>query len=438
MGAVVLMCATVQVAAQTSEVPPGPAEPLSLQQCIEMAWEQHPNVAIARAAAVAARANATQQRSQRYPALGLSWSARESQSLARSVNVGGGVVQTAGQRSTQRDAEVTLDYTIYQSGREARIDRAATTAQASKYGIADTKRLLRYEVTSAYCAVLAAQQYAAVAMDAVANAERHRELVEAQIETGVAPAADLLPVKVEVAEARLDAVRADTELHVTHAGLKALLGLPPSSRLSLADELMQEAYAGELETLLGMAQQNRPDLIERRLAVQAARLGVEVAEVEDGVQLNAGVSADYGRHNGTTGETWQAQIGATYPLFDAGATKAQVTSARADADTARWRLAALLLSIQEEVEAAHLRLRQAAAVIEAANVAREDAQKNLEAAEARYQEGLAIVVEVTDAQLALLRARVAQVQAEYDYAIAWAALRKAVSTDITMVAGDEQ
>ncbi len=438
IGVLALVCVTVQVAAQTSASLPDLAEPLSLQQCIEMAWERHPNVALAKAAADAARANAIQQRSLRYPNLQLRWSARETQSLDRPISVGGGVLRGTSERRTQRDAELVLDYTIYESGLKSRIDRAKTSARASEYGIADARRLLAYEVTAAYWAIVAAEEYAVVAMNAVANAERHRELVEARIEAGVAPAADLLPVKVEVSEARLDAVRADTELHVTHAGLRALLGLPPGAGLRLADGLVQSAYDNELDALLAIAEQHRPDLAERRLGVRAAQLGVKTAEAEDGVKFSAGVSGDYGRHTGTTGETWMARIGATYPLFDAGATRAQVASARADVESARWRVAALMLSIQEEVEAAHLRLRQAAAVIEAAGVARQDAQKSLEAAEARYQEGLAIVVEVTDAQLALLRAQVAQVQAQYDYAIASAALCKAVSTDMTMLAGDDQ
>jgi len=438
IGVLALVCATVQVQAQTSASLPDLTAPLSLQQCIDMAWERHPNVALARLAADAARANAIQQRSLRYPRLQLRWSARESQSLGRPVDVGGGVIRTTASRSTQRNAELALDYTIYESGRKSRIDRAKTSAEASEYGIADARRLLAYEVTTAYWAIVAAEEYAVVALNAVANAERHRELVEARIDAGVAPEADLWPVKVEVSQARLEAVRADTELHVTHAGLRALLGLPAGADLRVADGLVLSAYDSELDALLAIAEQQRPDLAERRLGVRAAQLGLKTAEVEDGVKFSAGVSGDYGRHTGTTGDTWQASIAATYPLFDAGASNAQVASARADVESARWRLAALMLNIQEEVEAAHLRLRQAAAVIEAASLAREDAQNSLEAAEARYQEGLAFIIEVTDAQLALLRAQVAQVQAQYDYAIASAALCKAVSTDIIMLAGDVQ
>jgi len=439
----VCLVAVAQPSSDTAPVSAGGfsvdiTQPLSLQQCIELAWERHPDVAVAKAEAQAARANAIQQRSSLYPQLVLEWDASHSQSLDRPVNVGGGVVQSVAERRTQRDADVALSYTLYESGRKSRIDRAKTSAVASEYGIADARRLLAYEVSSTYYAILAAHEYAAVTMSSVANAERHRDMVQARVEAGVAPKSDLLPVSVEVSEARLEAVRADTDLAVTYAAFKALLGLPADAQVTLSDVFAEGSYEGKLDALLETAERNRPDVAQQRLSVRAAELGAATAEAEAGVQLSAGVSGDYGRHTGNTGEAWRVSIGATYPLFDAGASQAEVTAARASAQSAQWRLAALMLSVQREVETAHLRLLQAAETIQAAHVTRQDAENSLAAAEARYAEGLAIIVEVTDAQLALLRAQVADVQAQYDYADARAALSKAVGKQITTAAGDEQ
>lgn len=421
-----VVCGFGQAQPPVSEQLPDLDEPLTLQQCIDLALQRHPDVGTARASAVAARANARAQRSLCYPQLQAQWSARETQSL------------DADDRRTTRSAAVALDYTLYQSGLNARIERAETTAEASQYSIADTRRQLTYAVSASYWTILASHRYAEVTMDAMANAQRHWELVRARIDAGLAPESDILPVNVQVAQARLDAVRADTELSVAYAEMRALLGLPPQARFRLAEGLVRQARVGDLDTLLQAAEQNRPDLASQRLAVRAADLGVEIARAETGVRVSAGASADYGRHTGTTGESWQLYVGATYPLFDAGASEAQRTGARADSDGARWRMASMMQNIHREVESAYLRMSQAEASVEAAETTLAEAQSSLAAAEARYVEGLAIVVEVTDAQLALLRAQVGLVQAEYDYALVVAALDRAVGIQAATMAGDGQ
>jgi len=116
------------------------------------------------------------------------------------------------------------------------------------------------------------------------------------------------------------------------------------------------------------------------------------------------------------------QVGATYPLFDGGSSRAGVTSAQASEAIERRRLDSLLLSVQQQVETAHWQARQAVASYDTATVARRDAENSLAAAEARYAEGLAIIIEVTDAQVQLLQAQVSEVQARLDYAAALASL----------------
>jgi outer membrane protein len=418
-------CAVAVAQPTVSDALPDLDESLTLQECITLALQRHPSIGLALTSAVSAQANARAQQSLRYPHLQLQWSARETKSLGAD-------------RRTGRTAAVSAEYTLYQSGLRERIDRAEVSAESSQYSIAETRQQLTYQVTVAYWGILAAHRYAEVVMDSVANAQRHWDMVRARIDIGVAPEADILPVNVQVAQARLDAVRADTELSVAYADMRALLGLPPQVRFRLADTPeAREEYDADLDSLMAIAEANRPDLASQRLAIRAADLGVRIARAETGVKVTAGASADYGRFTGTTGKSWQLQVGATYPLFDAGASEAQRTSAEADSEAARWRMTALMQDMQGEVEVAHLRISQAAASLDAAEVSLTQARTSLAAAEARYAEGLAIVVEVTDAQLALLQTQVALVQAEYNYVIAAAALDRAVGTQVATTAGDD-
>jgi len=433
-----LLCNVVETQSIATNSVPDLTEPLTLTRCVQMAMQSHPDVQTAHASAERARAATRIAQSQRYPQLVLRWSARETQSLARPINIGGGVIESQAERRTQRDAAVALDYTLYQSGRSKRIQRAKTNAQAAELGIDDTRRLLTYEVRAAYYDVLAAKRYSTVAMRALATAERHRELVQARIELGQAPKSDMLPVNVEVAQARLEGIRAETDLDVSYAVLRALLGLPAGSHFTLVDIWSEATCETQLDELLMMASEYRPDLAQQRLSVQASTLSVKEAQINAGLTLDLTVSAESGRYTGTSGETWSVRAGAVYPLFDAGASKAQVTSARADLTIAQSRLEQMMREVQNQVESAFLQLYQAQIAIDAADAAHTEAQSNLDVAEARYAEGPGSIIEITDAQLALLRAETNQVQTHYDKVLALAALSRAVGRDFTTPTGDAQ
>ncbi|MEN6645275.1 MAG: TolC family protein [Armatimonadia bacterium] len=425
------LCFGALAQSETPSPPSGAPLQLTLQQALDQALRCHPDVLSAQAAVVQARAQARIQEARRWPTVDLEGSVNKTQSLGRPSNVGGVVIVSSGQRSTQRDVAAVLNYNVYETTREREIRRAQTLAEAQAFGVPDAQRLLAFEVRQAYYNILAQRQLARAMMQSLAAAERHRDMVAARIEAGTAPESDLLPVEVEVAQARLDSVQAETQLEVALASLKALLQLPVDTTLNLADTLPEGTFSGTAQQLVTLAEQARPDVSEQRLNVRAAQLATEAAKQQRGVQLEAGASADYGRHTGVTGEAWSLQVGATYPLFDAGSARAAAVSAQAQQEQAVQRLNGLLLNLQRDVESALQQLRQTTTGMEVASVARRSAENSLAAAEARYKEGLAIIIEVTDAQVALLQAQVSEVQARYDHSVALASLTEAVGCDPT-------
>lgn len=382
---------------------------LTLAEALQRVLQQHPDVQSAQDAITRARAQARIAQARRWPQLGAEAGVAETKTLGRKARSGS-------------DASVTLGFELFSTTRDNEIRRAGIQAQAQQLGLPDARRQLAFEVKSAYYDILASRQLARALLQSVAATERHRDLVEGRIKEGAAPASDLLPVLVEVAQARLQAVQAETSLELAQASLRALLELPPGTGLELDPTMPDPDYQGELPQLLELARQDRPDLKQQELNIEAARLATAVARAQAGVQLDATATADYGHHTDETGEAWQVQVGATYPLFDAGSSRAGVTSARASEDIERQRLNSLLLQVQQQVESAHWQARQAVVAMDTATVGRQDAENSLAAAEARYAEGLAIIIEVTDAQVQLLQAQVAEVQARLNYAAALASL----------------
>jgi outer membrane protein TolC len=411
---------------------------VTLQQAIEMATTCHPDVITAQAAAVRSEAAAVQQRAARWPQLTAEWNALANKGLARPITIGGGTIQGNADVRYSRDADIALNYRVYQSGLSEQIKQAEALARAQLLGIPDAQRLLAYEVSQTYYSILASKQLTKALLQSLAASERHREQVQARVDAGTAPKSDLLPIEVEVAQARLASVQAETDLDTSLAALKAFLQVPPQDQLEVTDVLPYQPVAPKLDDLLSLAENNRPDLAAQRLNIRAAQLGTKVAKTQAGVQISADATADYGRHTGVTGEQWQLQIGATYPLFDAGASKAGVTSAKAAEVQAQQRLISLQLNVQRDVESALLGLNQSRVATEVATVATRSAASSLAAAEARYQEGLAIIIEVTDAQVQLLQAQTSEIQARYNQALALAQLTYATGSPMTPPTGENK
>jgi outer membrane protein TolC len=123
---------------------------------------------------------------------------------------------------------------------------------------------------------------------------------------------------------------------------------------------------------------------------------------------------------------WQVGVGATLDVFDAGLIRSRVHEAEGARDSAAAALEQVRQSVALDVRTALSTLRQAQVNRQttAANV--QQAQEAVRIAQVRYRAGVTTSVEVTDAQVALTQAQTNQVNAEYDYLDAQAALARAI------------
>ncbi|MGD9497615.1 MAG: TolC family protein [Armatimonadota bacterium] len=394
------------------------ANVLTLEQAMRLALERNPSMAIAEGGVVAQRAALAGQRARRLPTVTADAGGRIQQSLARPVNVGGGVIETRAATTETSDITLALSHAFFQSGLDEAIAAARAQTAASEASLVDTQRTLLLQVAQSFFTVLADQELAAAADEAVRAAQLHLELVDARIEAGTAAPADRLPVEAELAEAQFEAVSTLNAIWQALADLQALLALPADELPLIRGELAEVPPRGELQRWLATALAERPDLQAQRHRTRATELALRQAEISAGLTLSAQGQADYGRHTGTTGETWSLAAGVSYPLFDRQA-RASVDQARANLEVARQRQAELELSIAREVTQAWYALSDAEERVTTAGVALAAAASSLEAARERYAEGVADIIEVTDAEVTWRRATARLIQARYDRSVAY-------------------
>jgi outer membrane protein len=105
-----------------------------------------------------------------------------------------------------------------------------------------------------------------------------------------------------------------------------------------------------------------------------------------------------------------------------------VTSARASRLRAEADLQRTINEASLDVESALAQAERARARITVTARSVAAAEARLRAAEGKYQEGVGILLEVTDARTAYSSALADQIQAEYDYRTALIAVQKALGT----------
>ncbi len=134
-------------------------------------------------------------------------------------------------------------------------------------------------------------------------------------------------------------------------------------------------------------------------------------------------------------KSWRLGVGLTLNLFDAGLIRSRVREAEAGRDSSAAILERTRQQVALQVRTALLNLQEAQdrRQTTAANV--QQAQEALRISQVRYRAGVATNVEVTDAQVALTEAQTNQVNAEYDFLNAQAALARALGRYAPPTAG---
>jgi len=400
-------------------------QPLNLQQCTALMIAAHPNVAAALAQLQASQASLEAARAALFPTLDFQADYTTTQQAARQVQTGGTIITVSGGKFTNQNQTVTLSYVFWRTGRDEPIAQARHYLEAAEAGQRDTERLLEFGVAQAFFNLLAARRLDDVAREQVASWEEHIKMVQAQIDAGSAAPVDIHTVRASLAQARLSLIQADNAVASNQAQLQAALGsareavnvqgdfAPPSGML-----LLDEAQSLALE--------NRPDLQEAAANIAASELSVRLARLGTQPNFNITGEAQYGRYSGLLSHTWTLFGQVTYPIFDGNQGRSQVKQAKANLAAQKAQLDASRNTVLVNVQTQWLAIREAAESIASTQEAVAEARAALDAATGRYQANRGIILEVTDAQLALNQAEVSAVQALYNYHTADAALTEAI------------
>jgi outer membrane protein len=241
--------------------------------------------------------------------------------------------------------------------------------------------------------------------------------VTALAESKLRSTLDVSFANVNLSGAKLLQVQAQNELQAAEAQLATAMGLPGGAVFVLADEPMPPVLADRVQDLIDAAIQNRPELKDLRLQQNAAE---RFAKAEHALYFpTVGVLGAAG-----FAPAAEAQIPGRYgaigmnisiPIFNGGLFKSRQTEAELKAKAAGATVTDQQNSIIRDVRIAYLNATTAYDRMALTQGLLQQAQLAMDLSQSRYDLGLAAIVELSQAQLNLTSAQIANTTARYDY-----------------------
>jgi outer membrane protein len=405
---------------------------ITLEEAVRIALENQPQIQARIGDYQAAQQRIWQALSPQLPQVSGQWGATEQQTVASVLSPASQPVPLSLQRSVtvsttslSTSATVTASQLLWDFGKTlAATDAARANARSSLEDVEIQKDEIARLVKEAYFNLLFRQRLVAVRRAALDRAELNLRSARGFFEVGTRPKSDVTRAEVDVANARVDLIRALNDVSLTRVTLNTLMGIAVNAPTKVKDILAYRQYPMDRDTLVAEAFQKRPEYRQAKARVEASEATVKQTFRDFFPSINA--NGTYGAARADMNEIWSFGVSLSWSLFDGGNRIARYKEAQASVRAAQARLRDVELRIWQEVEQAYLNLLEAEERIGAAEKAVESAQENFRLAQGRFDAGVANIIELTDAQLALTNAQAQAAQSLADYGVAVARLERAL------------
>jgi outer membrane protein TolC len=267
-------------------------------------------------------------------------------------------------------------------------------------------------------------------------AQSHLDHNRALFKAGMATKAEVLRGEVQLAQTNINLTKARQGLELTKNNFNNVLGKDLDSLVELAETSFEAGTTVfyDYPVLLATAFENRPEWKQYILnqQIKADELRVAYSGLLPSVSLTGNLNGGLTRYAAYQSDTtsWTALLSASWNIFDVTATLNKIKEAEAKLEAEKAREMTLKLNLSLEVKNANFVLKSAKENLESTAKALELAEENFKVADLRYNEGAGGNLEVIDAQVALTRARVDNVNARHDLLLAKARINKVLGKEI--------
>ena len=327
---------------------------------------------------------------------------------------------------TNWNTRFRLTQPIFNKGREYVGYRiaAAGESMAEQQERAAAQGVL-FSVEQAYFRVLLAKEAMAVMDSAVRAAKEHERLAGKRYEAGLVLKSDVLSATVHRTDMERQRLDARNQFMMAMAALNRAMGVSQDNIWQLEHvDLSASVDSDQIRWWIETAEAHRPDL-------NLSRRKVDVADYKkQGAQLNFLPSVNFtGMYEQNTesldrfgGDSWTFMATASFNIFNGLGDRAGLMAAFAEKRAAEEELRDTSARIELEVRQAFYTYQTALKQLEVTKAAVEQAGESVRILKNRYDNGMALMVELLAADTMLKDQKLQQAMARFDALLAMARL----------------
>jgi len=398
---------------------------VTLEQALELAERNNPSLEQSASAVEMAGFQELSAWGQFLPNLSLSYQYSDASS-GRLDPTGQAITTTSYSAQLRGSVDLFRGFRRFTDLKGAKLGVEASEARYREAGYTTAEA-----VKLAYFNAVANRELVRVEADRVQRQEDQLAFVEQQLELGRATRSDVLRSRVDLNNARVALLNAENQASTSRYALAEAVGV--TEPLAPVEEALLEAepLPYDRQEVLAMALSGAPSLVSARAQAAADEQAVTSAKSAYLPTLTFGggwawSNVEFPPQN----RSWSLSLSGSMPLFNGFSREVTLYTARARADQSRSAERAAELALRRDLDQALGTIDAAVASIELARQTEELADEDLRVTQERYRLGLATILDLQSAQIALLQAQVDLIRRRFDYQLGLARLEALLGTDL--------
>lgn len=414
-------------------------ESFTLQQAIDYALENNPEISIMQARIEQANAQLGEALASFYPQVKASLSYQHSDNPAqafamiiaqRRLNFNSGDFNHPGGIDNYRP-QLTASYSLFRGGQDYYLSQAAELGvETSLLDKASTRNQLINNVTAAFYGYLAAKDAQELSLRSVEAVQSELDQSRIRFDAGTLLKSDVLSLEVQLAEAKEAQIQAENAIEIANAMLKTLLGLSANQNFAVEVGFIPGVpeVPSEYDQLLTQALAQHPALkaAEKRAAIAEQQLNAAQAAYLPRADAFLSYGSD-SKDLAFSGNRDNVSVGVTVEVdvFSGFSTQQKVKKAEHELTAAREIVRQIRLQLENQVKTARLRLLDALNRQQVTATAVSAAEEALRLVKEQRNAGVVTVTRYIEAEVARDKVKTRNIGARYDAFRAEAELRLA-------------
>jgi outer membrane protein len=406
---------------------------LTVEQAVQRVLQTHPAIEQAMASTRAAEARVSQASSAKLPDVSTEANYMHIGPVPAFSFPGFGNLVLA--PADNYDAHIVGRYTAYDFGKtNASVEVNQSKVQNSRDMVDLTKSNLALQTIRSFYAIVLLRKSLSVQDEQIEALNQHLAVTQKRVTAGTATSFDVLTTQVRVASAQNQKVEILNSLQKQESVLRQLLNLPVNAQILVRGAFEQAPLALNIDSLMQIAVQQRPEIKLARDAEQSAQLQKKFSSLGNMPLINMNVA--YGLKNAYEPNiyvmrgNWMWGLQARVPLFDGGRVGHQEEEAQASLQAEQAHGQDVERQVRADVEQVTADVQAAIAKVKISEVQLQQAQEAVVIARTRYETGSITNLDLLDAETAESTAKLTILQALYRFVLSKYELERATGTII--------